>query len=226
MAFSVKPLVQSEYTMKIIQDLGMLPNPSGTRKVHFALFECTNCHTAFKARAASSASKKQTTCEACANATHKLSKHPLYPIWNGIKQRCYSPSRKDFDRYGKEGVTMCDEWRESPEAFISWCTENGWKPGLCVDKDIKCRKLNIVPAIYSPDTVSFITAQENAEEAVAKQVHQYDLEGNYITAFPSAAKAALSLGKSYIARSSIANCARGLTKTAFGFIWKYDSPTT
>lgn len=226
MAFSVKPLDQSEYVMKIVQDLGMLPNQSNTRKIHFALFECTKCNQPFKARANSSASKKQTTCEACANLSHNLSKHPLYSIWNGIKQRCYSSARKDYKKYGQKGVTMCEEWRDSPEAFIAWCTQNGWEPGLCVDKDIKCRELGITPAIYSSSTVSFITAQENAEEAVAKEVHQYDSNNNYLATFPSTAKAALSLGKPYTARSSIANCARGLTKTAFGFIWKYNSPTT
>ena len=226
MAFSAKPLDQSEYVMRIIEDLGMLPNSTHTRNIHYALFECTKCHQPFKARANSAAAKKQTTCKDCANTTHKLSKHPLYQIWNGIKQRCYSTARKDFKKYGQKGVTMDKEWLESPETFITWCTNNGWEPGLCVDKDIKCKALNIFPPIYSPATVSFITAQENAEEAVAKEVSQYDLEHNFIATYSSTAKAALSLGKPYTARSSIANCARGLTKTSFGFIWKYNSPTT
>lgn len=116
---------------------------------------------------------------------------------------------------------MFEGWKNNPQAFIDFCIENGWTKDKVIDKDIKCRELNIVPAIYAPITLSFITVQENAEEANAKAVLKYDTEGNFIAEYPSCVKAALALGKPKQAKSSIANCCRGLNKTSFGFVWKY-----
>jgi hypothetical protein len=116
---------------------------------------------------------------------------------------------------------MADEWKDDPSAFISWCKANGWDSSLVIDKDIKSKELGIEPAVYSPDTVSFITAQENAEAANAKTVYQFTLEGKFVKTFESTVKAALALGKPTTSKSSIANCCRGVTHTAFGFVWRY-----
>lgn len=49
--------------------------------------------------------------------THGLSKLREYAIWNGIKQRCHNANFSAYEKYGGRGITMCDEWRESFEAF-------------------------------------------------------------------------------------------------------------
>ena len=57
----------------------------------------------------------------CANkekvTTHGMSKTPEYVVWGGIKHRCYNPKAKYYHHYGGRGITMCDEWRDSFEAF-------------------------------------------------------------------------------------------------------------
>lgn len=222
MAFTQQPLLQEEYQMKIIKDLGQqLSTNSSTRKHRLAIFECTKCLTHFKARATSTAAKNQTCCQKCTRNEEQTYKHPLYAIWNGIRQRCYNEKRKDYHKYGGKGVTMHSSWIDDHKAFMDFCLANGWEEGKVVDKDIKSRLLNISPPMYSPETLSFISVQQNAEEANGKQVVQYTLEGTFINEFPSATTAAVSLGKPKAAKSSIANCCRGLTKTSFGFIWKY-----
>lgn len=222
MAFKQQPLNQTEYVMKIIKDLGQVPSKSNpNRSYRHAIFECPVCNSHFEARATGSMAKKQSKCGTCASSNLRQTTHPLYAIWNGIKQRCYSPARKDYHKYGGKGVTMCDEWKDDPVAFITWCEANGWSPGLVVDKDIKSAQLGISPAIYSPATISFITVQQNAEEANAKAVLQFDLDGTFIAEHVSATAAALSCNKTKAAKSSIANCCRGITHTAFGFKWKY-----
>ena len=53
----------------------------------------------------------------------------------------------------------------------------------------------------------------------SKPVLQYDLNGNFLQRFNSVADANRHLGvKSY----SIAECAKGKNKTAYGFKWKYE----
>lgn len=49
-------------------------------------------------------------------------------------------------------------------------------------------------------------------------IYQYDLQGKFITSFPSAAVAARSMGKS---AGNITSCCRGQRKTAYGFQWRY-----
>jgi group I intron endonuclease len=52
----------------------------------------------------------------------------------------------------------------------------------------------------------------------AKPIYQYDLQGNLLNEFQSAQEAGRYLGKS---GNSIADCAAGRQKTAYGFIWEY-----
>lgn len=33
--------------------------------------------------------------------------------------RCHNPQSKDYFKYGKRGIRVCQRWRESAEAFIS-----------------------------------------------------------------------------------------------------------
>lgn len=221
MAFKQQPLIQEHYVMKIIEDLGQVPSKTNPNRFYrHAIFECPVCKTHFEARATGPKAKTQESCINCIGS-HKASYHPLYAIWNGIKQRCYNPKRKDYSRYGALGVTMHAEWRDDVVAFISWCEANGWQPGLIIDKDIKSKELGINPPIYSPETISFITTQQNAAEANGKPVAQYDLEGNFIQKFNTCVEAVLHLGKPASAKSSISTCCRGVNHTAFGFKWKY-----
>lgn len=50
-------------------------------------------------------------------ATHRESKSPVYMRWQAMKTRCTNPNGKDWSLYGGRGVTVCDEWLASYEAF-------------------------------------------------------------------------------------------------------------
>lgn len=52
-----------------------------------------------------------------------------------------------------------------------------------------------------------------------KEISQYDLDGQFIAKYNSVTEAHNSTGFSI---SAIANCAKGRTKTSYGFIWKYN----
>jgi hypothetical protein len=50
--------------------------------------------------------------------THLLN-DPGAQSWKNMLRRCFSPKSRDYARYGARGITVCDRWRESFEAFIS-----------------------------------------------------------------------------------------------------------
>lgn len=43
--------------------------------------------------------------------------HRVFRIWNAMKQRCHNPKQPHYERYGGRGITVCEEWRNSFEAF-------------------------------------------------------------------------------------------------------------
>ena len=222
MAFIQQPLIPSNYKMKFIKDLGQVPSKSNPKRSYrHAIFECPICNRHFECRAVGTKVYAQESCGECANKKHNLYKHPLYAVWNSIIQRCYNPNRKDYPKYGGLGVTVYEDWIHSPIMFIEWCMSNGWEPGLVVDKDIKSKLLNYTTPKYSPETISFITTQENSEEANAKAVLQFSKDGTLLSEYKSCTAAAIALGKTKVSKSSIANACRGITKSAFGFIWKF-----
>lgn len=99
---------------------------------------------------------------------HKLSRHPLYRVWQGMKQRCYCKTCRLYPYYGAKGVTVCDEWLNSPVAFIQWALTHGWEQGLEIDKDI----LKEGNKIYSPATCKFVSHSENQRKVMSYKLKE------------------------------------------------------
>lgn len=51
--------------------------------------------------------------------THGMSRTPLYCIWTTMVQRCHNPNAQKWKYYGGRGITVCDRWRDSFEAFMA-----------------------------------------------------------------------------------------------------------
>jgi hypothetical protein len=51
--------------------------------------------------------------------THGLSGTYAYHTWCGIKARCCNSRHPSFKDYGAKGITICDEWKSDPVAFIA-----------------------------------------------------------------------------------------------------------
>lgn len=92
---------------------------------------------------------------------HGLSKTLLYKLWVHVKSRCYDKRDQQYHNYGGRGVRMCEEWLINFKVFYDWCTENGWKKGLELDKDIKAYKIGIPALLYSPEMCQFVTSKQN-----------------------------------------------------------------
>lgn len=95
----------------------------------------------------------------------------LYNVWNAIKQRCTNPNVKEFKHYGARGVSVCDEWLQSYEAFRKWALEHGYDEtaprGTCtidrIDND----------GNYSPDNCRIVDMKTQANNTRKNVKIQY-----------------------------------------------------
>lgn len=91
--------------------------------------------------------------------------------WHNIKERCYNKKRKDYERYGGRGITMCPEWRASFRAFLQ---DVG--PSPSVRHQIE-RINNDGP--YAPGNVRWATALEQANNK--RNNHFLEYNGRRLT---------------------------------------------
>lgn len=54
-----------------------------------------------------------------ARKTHGRSKTPEYNSWANVVQRCLNTRHPRYADYGGRGITVCQRWRESFEAFFA-----------------------------------------------------------------------------------------------------------
>jgi len=52
------------------------------------------------------------------NLSHGMSYTKEHKCWAHMKARCYDKNDNRYPRYGGRGITVCDRWRDSFEAFI------------------------------------------------------------------------------------------------------------
>lgn len=45
-----------------------------------------------------------------------------------MRNRCHFENDVNYENYGKRGIAVCAEWRDSFEAFRDWAMENGYNP--------------------------------------------------------------------------------------------------
>ena len=72
----------------------------------------------------------------------------------GMMERCTNPNCVGYKRYGARGITVCQEWIDSPQAFVDWALANGFSPELQIDRIDNDKG-------YSPDNCRWVTAREN-----------------------------------------------------------------
>ena len=117
--------------MILMKDLGTSKTEKG-RRVRLGLYECGGCFNIVKVNQYDIRRKRGNkvcfNCSQKANGSkHGLSDSRLYRIWTNIKQRCFNPNNKDFDRYSKLIVPMNPVWMDDFKTFYDWSIANGYE---------------------------------------------------------------------------------------------------
>lgn len=78
----------------------------------------------------------------------------IYAIYCDMKKRCYNENCTGYKNYGGKGITVCDEWINSFDAFYQWAMEHGYSDELTIDRIDSSGN-------YEPSNCRWITRSEN-----------------------------------------------------------------
>lgn len=79
----------------------------------------------------------------------------LYNIWVSMRNRCNNPHADNYSYYGGRGISVCEEWEKSYQAFHDWAVANGYREDLSIDR--KDTNGN-----YEPSNCRWATKKEQA----------------------------------------------------------------
>lgn len=102
------------------------------------------------------------------NKKHGASKELVYGVWQAMRSRCERENVKSYLDYGARGITVCEEWHD-PSKFIAWAMENGYEPGMEIDR-IDTNKN------YCPENCRWVSRLENANNKRNNKIIEYNGE--------------------------------------------------
>lgn len=115
------------------------PDPEDKRSKHHwkCICDCGNAISVYSGNLRNG-STQSCGCLAQENRSTVLLKHGLrhtsiYRIWQGIKSRCFNPHNEAYPKYGGNGRTMCEGWKNDAGAFAAALGPRP-SPGHSVDR--------------------------------------------------------------------------------------------
>lgn len=70
------------------------------------------------------------------NTTHGMKSSRIYRIYHNMITRCTKKNNPGYERYGKRGIKVCDEWSSETgfSNFLEWSMNNGYSEELSIDR--------------------------------------------------------------------------------------------
>ena len=107
----------------------------------FCRCECGNVRSVI---AQALINKKSTKCNECKYKERKVDSIRLvngrrtatYQTWDAIKHRCLYESQASYLNYGNRGIGICEEWKNSYDAFYEYVSqlEHFGEEGMTIDR--------------------------------------------------------------------------------------------
>ena len=95
----------------------------------------------------------------------------LYQVWLGIRMRCFNPKNHNYKNYGARGIGMCDEWKDSYDAFRKWALANGYTNMPA--RSISIERLD-VNGDYCPENCKWATPKEQMNNTRRNTTLEYN----------------------------------------------------
>lgn len=158
---------------------------------------------------------KHSWCKSCKSLAMRI-RHKKYPwkmTFNNVRTRCNNPKFNDYKDYGGRGI-KCLLIEEEVKAL--WFRDKAYEM-----KQPSIDRINN-DGNYCLENCRFIEQGENSAERntriSSKPVNQYDINGNFIRSWSSAAEAEKTLGMS---QSHISKVCLGKAKTSHKSKWEF-----
>lgn len=105
---------------------------------------------------------------------HGMSHTRLYRIRNSMQQRCENPKSISYKRYGARGITLCEEWRQSFQAFYAWAMSHGYADNLTIERIDN-------DGNYCPENCRWATVKEQQNHTSYNRLITYHGETHNVT---------------------------------------------
>ena len=91
----------------------------------------------------------------------------LGSIHHNMKTRCNNPNYDKYQYYGGKGISVCDEWSNSYDAFEEWALSHGYADDLTLDR--------IDPdGDYTPENCRWVSIKEQANNRSSNHFLTYN----------------------------------------------------